>query len=778
MNISSPTKKVLNTQKAHTHPSPDPKKILPKISPWLLIIPPVIFALLVAIFYLPSLHYPFQFDSVANIAQHFSIRHSHFSDHFLKNTRWISYWLNTIYYSLGQFDPAWYHVGNFIIHTLNGILIYFLLLFGLSGLKKKSFFSTHAVSLALFTAVLFLLHPVQTQTVTYVIQGQLEGLAALFILSMTLCFFFATQTRILLNRFLLTMLLFGLALFSCGTKEIAIISPALILLFDWFFIAQGSFAEIKKRLVLYATLSLFIVGVYLWFLKPEFFTSVLSFKKTAANNIGNVITEKPGTAITPWMFFRSQFKVILHYLWMFIWPFNISVEYDWLLSKSIFAPDALFPLLALLALAYTVYRSLSKNISSLFAFGMLWFFICIAPRSSIIPSPELLVDYKTYLASFGWLFLLAAACIAGLEYILSKIKTIPALLTANRYGLQTFGCMATLALGIMTIQQNLIWRSGLDFWGAMMKTAPGKARTYNNYGVELSQTKKDFQGAIPYFQKAIDMDPNYPDPLNNLAVAYSSVGRLDEAIAVLQKSIKLNPYYPEGYNNIASFFLQKNDLAKAEHALNIALKLRPYYGKAHFNMGRVHLARNEKEKAWECFKNACMQADMDNKFGFSLYAKTSLELKKYDDAVAGYEKVLQLDPADASMAFNLANAYYLAGNHRKAQELYQQILNNNPDKEAVWYNMAEAHFELKEFDKALTCYQKAYNLRTQIPLISFRMAACYEHMGQPDAAKKMLTAFLNEPLNGNPAEIENLRATAAKDLVALNARYNTNKGTL
>ncbi len=747
-----------------------------KIPTWFLIISPIILAILVALFYLPSLHYPFQFDSVANIAQQFSIRHSNFWDHFLKNTRWISYWLNTVYYSLGQFDPTWYHIGNFIIHTLNGILVFFIVLLGLTGLKKKSFFSTHTHSLAGFTAILFLLNPVQTQTVTYVIQGQLEGLAALFILSMILCFFFVARASATLSKALLTILLFVLALFSCGTKEIAIISPALVLLFDWFFVAQGDFAALKKRLLLHATLALFIFGVYLYYLKPAFFTSALSLQQKAANNIGNVITETPGTPITPWMFLRSQFKVILHYLWIFVWPFNISVEYDWVLSRSLFSPDAFFPLLALIAIATAVFKLLSRNKTSLIGFGMIWFFICIMPRSSIIPSPELLVDYKTYLASFGWLFLIASGCIAGTEYLLSKIKSLPRFLVPSRYGVHTIGIMATLLLGFLTVQQNLIWRSGLDFWGAMIKTAPGKARAYNNYGVELSQIKKDFNGAIPFFQKAINMDANYPDPLNNIAVAYSAVGRLDDAIASLQKSLKISPYYPEGYNNIASFYLQKNEIAKAEQALTIALKLRPHYGKAHFNLGRVHLARNEKELAWECFKNACTKADMDNKFGFSLYAKTSLELKKYDDAINGYQKVLQIDPTDGEAIFNLANSHYLAGNHRKAQEIYQQILKDNPQKEAVWYNMAEAHFELKEYDKALESYQKATSLRGQIPLISFRMAACCEHLGRPEEAKQILTAFLNEPHQGNEAELAQMKATAAKDLIALNGRYGKKIG--
>ena len=129
-----------------------------------------------------------------------------------------------------------------------------------------------------------------------------------------------------------------------------------------------------------------------------------------------LLQTSPLARITPWAYCISEFKVILHYLWIFIWPFNMSVEYDWVLSKGFFAPDCLFPFLALVLIGYFVYRLLKKDSVNLVAFGIIWFMICIAPRSSIIPSAELIVDYKTYAASFGWLFVLACGLVWLLLY--------------------------------------------------------------------------------------------------------------------------------------------------------------------------------------------------------------------------------------------------------------------------------------------------------------------------------------------------------------------------
>ena len=93
----------------------------------LLLVPIVLLCVTIFVYY-PSLYYEFQFDDIANIQKHFQIRTHSLWEQFFKGTRWISYWLNSVYYALDKFNPFYYRLGNLIIHSLNGLFIFFILL--------------------------------------------------------------------------------------------------------------------------------------------------------------------------------------------------------------------------------------------------------------------------------------------------------------------------------------------------------------------------------------------------------------------------------------------------------------------------------------------------------------------------------------------------------------------------------------------------------------------------------------------------------------------------
>lgn len=712
---------------------------------WHWIIPPFIISGLAALFYYPSLHYSFQFDDVANIQKFYNIRHGTFKTLFLQGPRWISYWLNAFNYSIGKFDPFIYRLFNVSFHLSTSILIFYSVFRALSRLKKQeSFFSRHALAIAYTTAFLFALHPVQTQTISYVIQGQLEGLAGLCIMASMMFFLIINQTQNSFTKFLATILLFVVAFLGCGTKEIMIVAPALILLVDWFFVAQGDWNSLKKRTWLHVSLFSLVGCMYLYFLKPTFFKDLIGFKMEARNNIGNVLTENPGEKILPMHFFISQFKVILHYVIMFIWPFNISVEYDWKLVKDFFAPDCLLPLLILLGLIGFLLHLFKKDNTNPIIFCFAWFFIAIAPRSSFIPSSELLADYKTYIASFGILLLLASGLVKLVTMLLDRVNHESAIPVLGRHQMQ-FALLTILALpiGYSTRKRNQVWRSSEEFWSNIIQNAPDKARAYNNLGVALSEQGK-MNESIPYYKKAIGMDRFYPDPWNNLAVAYSVLGKFDLAIDTMKQAIKIYPNYPEGYNNLASFLIQKKSYPDAEKVLGIALQLRPYYGKAYFNLGKLHLEQGNHEKAFECFKAACTKGDLDNESGFTIYANISLSLKKYDDAIFAFTKLLEIKPGAMDIAFNLANAYFLGAHYPEAIQLYLKLSTINPNDGRIWFNLGEAHIYRQEPAKALEFFIKAKNTNFSTPNLDLRIASCLEQTGNIDEALKVLHDYMQK----------------------------------
>lgn len=730
------------------------------------LIPPCILSLLTMLTYWPSLHYDFQFDDIANIQKNFYIRHHSLWSLWFSGSRWISYWLNAVHYSINKFDPFSYRLGNLLIHTTNGALVFFVILFALLHSKGKPFFKKHAVALATVTSMLFLLHPVQTQTVSYVCQGQLEGLACMGILGMTLTFLHLCYAQTLGKQITLGALLFTVAVFSCFTKEIAIIAPLLLLLVDWFFVAHGDRKSLQSRWLLHLALFTLIIGIYMYHLKPTFFTNILGLKMEVKNNIGNIITQDIKEMIRPWPFFISQFKVILHYLWMFIWPFGISVEYDWVLSRGFFAPDCIMPLLVLIGIALGIFRILYTHRTHVIAFGALWFFICIAPRSSIIPSPELLVDYKTYTASIGWLFILACGIIKGLEFFISLLRDKQRRFMHTPETRALLSATLIVPLCFMTWNRNLIWSSGQLFWMNVIQNAPSKARAYNNYAVELSQNNKRYREAIPYFKKAASMDKEYSDPLNNMAVCYAHLNDIDNAILALQKSLAINPYHPEGYNNLATFYLQKKEYEATKECLDMALRMRPHYGKAYLNLGRLYAELNEPKKTLDALKKACTIADLDNESGYQTYANIALREQEFCEAIWGYTKALECNPQNTDAMFTLANAYFGAKQPEKAREIYNKLLTNNNHDLRLKFNIGETHLMQEDYAQALLCFKDIEPHWQMMPQIRLRLAQCYEKMDNLNAARNEL-----QLLAQNTHITPHIRESATQLLVQLNMHY-------
>ncbi|MGA9530548.1 MAG: hypothetical protein WBQ73_01525, partial [Candidatus Babeliales bacterium] len=459
--------------------------------------------------YYATLHYAFQFDDVANIVQNFYLRHARLSELFWfgsrHSARWISIWLNSWYYMLDGIQPFWYRVGSVTLHIINGVALFFATSLFCSSFSKTSFEYCWRWHIASWAGALFLLHPVQTQTVMYVIQSELEGLALCATLLIIIFFFLREGASTLVVRRIMTGMVFLMTFISSGTKEIAIIAPVLLVIVDWFFISRGSVNQVWKKRWFYGLLFIFVFCMYFYLLKPAFFKKLLNFGHCAHNNVGNILTSDTSSSITSWMYCISQWKVILHYLWIFIYPFSLSVDYDFKIAAGFFCPDVIIPLFVLGALFVWIVQRLRHHAHDPYVFGLIWFFVALAPRSTFIPSAELVADYKTYMASCG-------LCIFCALWIMSIIRSvlirITGLVRTNTIA-RTSICLQGLVVGglaLLSSQRNNVWSSGLALWGDAMSKAPRKARVYNNYGAALSQNYQRYEESIPYFLRAIDLD--------------------------------------------------------------------------------------------------------------------------------------------------------------------------------------------------------------------------------------------------------------------------------
>lgn len=713
---------------------------------------------------------PFQFDDISNITKNFSIRDLNVSSQFMIHTRWFGEMINRLTFRIGNFEPFYYRVFNLLIHLSSGLACFALAHLICTRQRVSQFVKDSAsfVSHAVFG--LFLLHPVQSQTVSYVIQAGLEGVAAFLVLLSIYSFFRSfDQVEAASQRFwfILSQVLVFLA---CSTKETAVVAPFLALLIDLFWISDFSWKELKPRLVrylIYFSLTLLIVT---FFLKPSFVSEALSFGATTFNNRGNIVTSVPMQKISAYSYLISQFRIILHYLTIFFIPTNLCVVYNYPLIQSFLSWQPVVSLLVLLGLGLGSVASIKREKWRPLGFGYFWFMVALAPRASIVPCAELTCDYKTYLSSFGMFWAMAFLMIRLFDIVSPGVRKEAVLEREKKR--DVFLGFILAACAILTFQRNKIWSDPIMFWVDMVEKNPGKARPLNNLGVSLTEAER-YDEAVECYQKAIELDKYYPDPLSNLAVVYSTKEDYSKAIMCLHRALEIVPNYPEAYNNLAALYVKTKEVDRAIPLLEKAISLRSFYGKAHFNLGRCYYEKKEYGKAWESFKNATL-GDLDNLEGFMALGQISLVAQNYQEAVDSFNKVVKIGGGTVDNWFNLANAYNLNGEMSQAEDIYKMLLSKSLSDYRVQYNLAETLFAQKKYSQAYEYFDAFSKDYTKAPQALFRAACCLEHIYGLDKAGEYLEKYKDLEFP------ENVKEVLKKELgrIRLQSRINAGNGTV
>ncbi|MBM3886913.1 tetratricopeptide repeat protein [Candidatus Dependentiae bacterium] len=436
----------------------------------------------------------------------------------------------------------------------------------------------------------------------------------------------------------------------------------------------------------------------------------------------------------------------------------MSVEYDWMLVRSFMSADVLMPLAQLLAIAGVALYSVVRRQLVLAGFGIIWFFVVLSPRSSFIPSAELVCDYKSYLAVVGIFMALAVLAAAFLD----SLKSIYSSLKHHNYSWQLYTAILVLffiPVGSATYFRNKVWSDSVLFWEDCAKKAPNKARVHNNFGVALCEAGR-FEQAIVHYEKAIALDKFYQDPLSNIAVAYSMTGKPEYAINALKAAIKLCPKYPEAYNNLASICIDCKKYEEAEQYINKAIELRSYYGKAYFNRARLCEVRGDYPGVFESLKKAT-EGDLDTVAdAYFKLGQAAFKLQKFDEATNAFRHVVRLDPQLTMGWFNYANALYLSENYADACKVYEKLMQEDPKDYRYVNNLAESYVGLGQYEKALTLFDKLIKFENFSGDVLFRIVECHEKMKNLDKAREFLA---NVPLENSPIEFkDHVKRTIAR----------------
>ncbi|HNX90617.1 MAG TPA: tetratricopeptide repeat protein [Candidatus Omnitrophota bacterium] len=545
-------------------------KTIKSPSPFLLMFLIVAAAFLV---YLNSLHSPFVFDDKIYITQNKSIRDLFDLAAMWKanRTRFVAYFSFALNYRFSGLEVFWYHLTNIAVHA--GASLFVWRMAYLIGKEENEVGNKETWVVPFFAGILFAVHPVQTQAVTYICQ-RITSLATFFYLA---AFVLYLEGRISSRgggkiRYVFFCGACCFCIFAMFTKEISVTLPVMIICYEIIFNKGQKFRE-KIKYVVPAAAAILIIPL-----------AIGLFGDTKLGQILNVFQRSNSYLVSTYFF--TQLKVICTYIRLAFVPFGQNLDYDYLVSDSFFEPSVIASAVVLCSIIFTAFI-MRKNNKKLF-FCVSWFFITVLPQSSFFVSEDLIFEHRLYLPLAGFAVFLpeAVSIITGRK---------------NKQLLMVILVIISVIYGGMTIARNAVWRDGISLWTDVIKKSPNKVRGYHNRGVlyyESGETDKalmDYDKAIGILFRIKAEKAAYYELMQKTGVwteefiveikldnakifcdrgiVYTVRGEKDKAISDFDSAIEINPKYALAYKNRAVAYFLKGEYDKSRQDVKKAQEL-------------------------------------------------------------------------------------------------------------------------------------------------------------------------------------------------------------
>jgi tetratricopeptide (TPR) repeat protein len=638
-----------------------------------------------------SFSVPFIFDDSASIVQNETIRHLSHLGEVLKGPPWAALTVNgrpllnlslAINYALGGLDVGGYHWVNLAIHGLAALALFGVVRRSLLQPVLADSLGHAAVPIAFMTALLWILHPIQTEAVTYLIQRAESQVSLLYLLTLY-AFIRATSVEKGSAWYLLTI---AFCLLGMAAKEVMVTAPVMVFFYDRTFVA-GSFGNAwRRRWWLYAGLAA------TWLL--------LAWLMLGSGSRGEAGAFDSGTRW--YQFAGTEFGVVLHYLRMIFWPSPLILDYGGSVLEENGLRIALSGLVVLALLAGTVAALKWRPV---LGFLGCWFFGILAPTSSFVPIVDTIFEHRIYLALAAVLVLL----VVGVQRWL------------GRGGFWILAALA-VAFGFLATIRNRDYRSEFAIWTDTVAKRPDNARAYNNLGSlwlardNLVEAERCFRAAVqlrpgypsanynlgivltrtnrpadavPFFLKAINVEENFVDARVNAGIALTRIGRPADAVTQYLAALKLQPTSPDIHYNLGLALSQVGRLDGAIHEYEAALRLDPTLAQAHADLAAVQARQGDIPAAARSYLEAIRLQPGLAAAHLGL-GDLLIQASRFPEAIEEYRKVLQAEPENVHARFNLANALLVTEHLDDAIVEYERILQTHPDEADVRENLRHA----------------------------------------------------------------------------------------
>lgn len=514
-------------------------------------------------------------------------------------------------------NPMPYHVTNIAIHLINCLIVIALIhaVLSMPGILVKQEVKQ---AVAGFGALMFGLHPIQTQAVIFISQ-RFTLMAAGFYMLSALCYLKARHYQISHARtahpfpvllFAGTFVFWACALMSKQNSA----SLPLMLLAAEFILVDGSWTVWKKRIpwLLGAAVTLFLAGLFL----AGAFKGSWSAQSILARL--DMISRETGK-ISRWDYLCTQFQVIILYLKLILWPSGLHLEWQYPFSRGLFDGYSLHALVLLLLIMAAAAKL--RKAQPVICFGITWFFIALVVESSVFPIQDALFEHRVYLPLTG---LLIAFNFFLIQFAVAHWKA--GLILAP---------ILCMVLGTAAWKRTEAWKSEIAVWKDSAEKSPENPKALINLGMAYGKAGQ-YDRAYDALMETVKIEPKASRAYLNLGNIYRIRKQYGKAVAMFRQTIALNPFDALAFHNLGCLYMDLGKLDLALIPLKKAVQLRrsdPVYPAA---LGKLYIRREEYGKAHQTLKALVDRFPDYSAENYAYLAQSCAHIGKSHDEVSGY----------------------------------------------------------------------------------------------------------------------------------------------
>jgi tetratricopeptide (TPR) repeat protein len=597
-----------------------------------------------------------------------------------QNGQWspVAFLSHQIDYTLFGLNAGGHHLTNLLFHTINTLLLFFLL-----GRMTSALWQSALV------AAIFALHPLHTESVVWI--AERRDVLHVFFLLLTIWAYVNDVEKPMWFRHIYVLLCFVFAIMS---KPMAVTLPFILLLLDYWPLNRFR-KEIKDQ-------------------EPKPFTAP-SLKTTRQNvPISQLFLEKVSlfsiaivtglfTLLSVWgieslssfeslpLIVRIENAAVsyVEYILKMIWPNPLAVLYPYSMTLPIWKVVCT----ALLLLAITIVITLARKNHPYLIVGWLWYLITLLPVIGLFQAGiQSMADRFMYMPMIGLLIM----AIYGISEMGRKWPYIKLTLTV-------LGVLLIITLTVLTREQVKFWRNSETLFRHTLKVTKNNYFIHNYLGAALAAQGKD-QEALIHFDRSLEILPYYADAHCNRGVLLLHQGRYREAISSFVAALQYKPHSVEALTNLGIILAKYGRVKEAMDYFSKAIRINPNYEEAYFNQGNV-----------------------------------LLQMKKYEDAIYYFKKALSINSKNFKTYNNLGIAFLSSGDTEKAMDYYHKALDINPNDVDTHYNLGSLFIQNGEYGNAILHFNEALRLNPNDAEVHLTLGMLYLKMNQKEFAFEQYT---------------------------------------